>query len=81
MAVTADTVLYLSNDPDPVTAWPGKPAQLGRGLGQFKPEASGLLVDQLPHLTGRGYKGKELLGPAASTLGNGTPGEVAEVGQ
>ncbi|GAA4757962.1 hypothetical protein GCM10023328_47240 [Modestobacter marinus] len=72
VAVTADTVLYLSNDPDPVTAWPGKPAQLGRGLGQFKPEASGLLVDQLPHLTGKGYKGKELLGePGAVEPGAG----------
>ena len=29
-------------------------------------EASGLLVDQLPHLTGRGYKGKELLGDAGT---------------
>ncbi|WP_217631144.1 hypothetical protein [Modestobacter sp. DSM 44400] len=70
VAVTADTVLYLSDDPDPVSAWPGKPAQLGRGLGQFKPEASGLLVDQLPHLTGKGYKGKELLGePGAAEPG------------
>ena len=81
VAITADTVLYASADPDPVTAWPGKPEQLGRGLGQFKPEASGLLVDQLPHLTGRGFKGKELLGPAGSAAGSGTTAEVAEVGQ
>ncbi len=61
VAVTADTVLYLSDDPDPVSAWPGKPNHFGRGFGQFKPEASGLLVDQLPHLNGKDYRGKELL--------------------
>ncbi len=61
VAVTADTLLYVSDQPDPVDAWPGKPAQLGRGFGQFKPEASGLLVEQLAHLNGRDYRGKELL--------------------
>jgi hypothetical protein len=61
VAVTADTVLYVADDPDPVAAWPGKPEHLGRGFGQFKAEASGLLADQLPHLQGRDYRGKELL--------------------
>ncbi len=62
VAVTADTVLYTSDDPDPISAWPGKSNTLGRGFGQYKAEASGLLVEQLAHLgTGNGYRGKDLL--------------------
>ena len=79
VAVTADTVLYLSDDPDPVSAWPGKPAHFGRGFGQFKPEASGLMIDQLPHLNGRDYRGKELLDGAWQSPGPGVdePSEQA----
>lgn len=73
VAVIADTVVYVSDDPDPLSAWPGKPEHLGRGFGQFKPEASGLLVDQLQFLDGRGYRGKDLLDhdwdPAAAARG------------
>jgi len=62
VAVTADTLLYTSDDPDPISAWPGKSTTLGRGFGQYKAEASGLLVEQLAHLgAGNGYRGKELL--------------------
>ena len=39
LAVATDTVLYASDDPDPVTAWPGGPQSFGRGFGQYKPEA------------------------------------------
>lgn len=58
LAVITDTVLYASDDPNPDTAWPGKPAQYGRNFGQYKPERSGFLVDQLKYLTGGDYKGK-----------------------
>lgn len=61
LAVVTDTVLYASDNPDPDAAWPGRPEQYGRGFGQYKPERSGLLVDQLKFLTGDGYKGKGLL--------------------
>lgn len=52
LAVKTDTLLYASDNPDPVTAWPGKPDQLGLRLGQYKPEGTGLLVNQIPHLGG-----------------------------
>nr|WP_260860836.1 hypothetical protein [Mycobacterium tilburgii] len=65
LAVATDTVLYASDDPDPVTAWPGGPESLGRGFGQYKPEASGLLAEHLEHLNGRDYRGKRDLVPAA----------------
>ncbi|WP_236057320.1 hypothetical protein [Mycobacterium sp. SM1] len=65
LAVATDTVLYTSDDPDPVTAWPGGPGSLGRGFGQYKPEASGLLAEHLEHLNGRDYRGKRCLIPAA----------------
>ena len=64
LAVVTDTVLYASDDPDPVTAWPGEPTSFGRGFGQYKPEASGLLADHLEHLNGRDYRGKRDLIPA-----------------
>ena len=65
LAVATDTVLYASDDPDPVTAWPGGPESFGRGFGQYKPEASGLLAEHLEHLNGRDYRGKRDLIPAA----------------
>lgn len=62
--VTTDTVGYLADTPDPVAAWPGAEAKLGRGMGQFKPEGIALTADHLHHLTGKGYKGKDdLLAP------------------
>ncbi len=61
VAVTADTIIYTSPDPDPTAAWPGAVKHLGRGFGQYKPEASGLLTEQLPHLGEAVYRGKELL--------------------
>lgn len=61
LAVITDTVLYASDDPNPDTAWPGKPEQYGRGFGQYKPERSGLLAEHREYLTGNGYRGKALL--------------------
>lgn len=53
--VSTDAVAYLSDEPDPTAAWPGDPERdLGRGLGKFDHEASGLLVDQTRYLTGQG---------------------------
>lgn len=63
MAVITDTVLYASNDPDPVSAWPGDAKSFGRGFGQYKPEGSALLADHLEFLTGQNYRGKQSLIP------------------
>ena len=65
LAVATDTVVYASNDPDPVTAWPGGPESFGRGFGQYKPEGSALLAEHLNYLNGRDYRGKRDLIPAA----------------
>jgi len=61
VAINRDSIGYVSDDPDPVTAWPGDPRHFGRGLGQYKPERSGLLADHLPFLDGHGWKGKTRL--------------------
>ncbi|MDA0252549.1 MAG: hypothetical protein O2892_15360 [Actinomycetota bacterium] len=62
VAVVKDTIYYTSDDPDPATAWPGDQRSFGRGFGQYKPEASGRLADQLQYLTGKhAYRGKEFL--------------------
>lgn len=62
VAAVNDTLYYTSDDPDPVSAWPGDQRTLGRGFGQYKPERSGLLAEQIPHLNGKSdYKGKGLL--------------------
>ncbi len=55
LAVKTDTLLYASNEPDPIKAWPGESKHLGLGLGQYKVEGTGLLVDQLPHLDGKSW--------------------------
>ena len=65
LAVATDTVLYASEDPDPVRAWPGGPQSFARGFGQYKPEGSALLSEHLDHLNGRDYRGKRDLIPAA----------------
>lgn len=61
VAIIADTVLYTSPEADPAKAWPGGSEWLGRALGRYKVEGSGLLVDQLEYLTGGTYKGKDAL--------------------
>lgn len=58
VAVLKDTVLYTSNEPDPIKAWPGGARWFGRGMGQYKWEGSALLADHAQYLTGRGYSGK-----------------------
>lgn len=58
VAMTQDTIVYASDEPDPHLAWPGQAQHWGRGFGQFKHEATGLLADQLPYLNGRDYRGK-----------------------
>ena len=78
VAVMADTIVYTSDDPDPVSAWPGKAENFGRGLGQFKPEASGLLVDQLEHLTGDGWRGKRHMTGIAAPDGDNGAADVVE---
>ncbi|MGJ6127171.1 hypothetical protein QN239_31790 [Mycolicibacterium sp. Y3] len=61
VAAEKDTVLYVSDSPDPRAAWPGEPATWGRGFGQYKHEGSALLVDHIQYLNGGAYKGKAAL--------------------
>lgn len=61
VAMSADSVAYVSNEPDPWKAWPGDPKLLGRGLGQFKPERSGELAGHLQHLDGARWTAKTKL--------------------
>jgi hypothetical protein len=60
-AALSDTVLYVSDDPDPQIAWPGGPKTYGRGFGKYKHEGSALLADHVQYLDGNKYKGKKLL--------------------
>ena len=57
VAAFTDALLYVSDDPNPQTAWPGDPAKWGRGLGQYKSAGSALLSDQLPYLGVAPYAG------------------------
>lgn len=50
LAVTADTLLYASDEADPVKAWPGLDKSYGRGFGQFRWEACGLMSEHLQFL-------------------------------
>lgn len=61
VAVTKDTIIYASDNPDPHASWPGEQKQYGRGFGQYKWEGSALLADHVQHLTGLGYRGKDEL--------------------
>ncbi|KMV18343.1 hypothetical protein ACT17_12020 [Mycolicibacterium conceptionense] len=61
VAVDHDSVLYVSNDPNPETAWPGGPATWGRSFGKYKHEGSAPLADQLEFLDGNTYRGKKHL--------------------
>lgn len=62
LAVHADTILYASNDPDPLTAWPGDAKNFGWGFGQYKPEGSALLADHLPYLEADGHRSRSYTG-------------------
>lgn len=63
VAVVTDTILYTSNEADPVKAWPGGEKWYGRGLGQYKHEGTALLADHLPYLAGGAYKGRDIIVP------------------
>lgn len=60
VAVVKDTVIYASDDVEAVTAWPGESDHYGRGLGQFKYEASATVRDLGQYFTGEGnFQGKQ----------------------
>ncbi|TMS50671.1 hypothetical protein [Mycobacterium sp. DBP42] len=61
VAADHDTLIYVSNDPNPETAWPGGPATWGRSFGKYKHEGSSLLADHLEFLDGNTYRGKKHL--------------------
>ncbi|MEY8019166.1 hypothetical protein [Mycobacterium servetii] len=61
VAAEKDTVLYVSDNPDPQTAWPGGPKTWGRGFGQYKHEGSALMAEHVEYLNGGAYKGKPAL--------------------
>ena len=70
VAAIADTIIYTSDDPDPVSAWPGDPSKkkLGRALGQWHLEGSGLLSDHIGGFTGEPYTVEALAALKASEL-------------
>ena len=41
--VDRDTIGFVTDEPDPVAAWPGDPAKLGTGIGAWKPAGVGTL--------------------------------------
>lgn len=61
VAAEKDTLLYVSDNPDPQAAWPGEPTTWGRRFGQYKHEGSALLADHIQYLNGGAYKGKAAL--------------------
>lgn len=61
IAADHDTLLYVSNDPNPQTAWPGEPETYGRTFGKYKHEGSALLADHLQFLDGSLYRGRQYL--------------------
>ncbi|MGQ4519137.1 hypothetical protein ACUH92_08950 [Dermabacteraceae bacterium CCM 9520] len=61
VAVATDTICYLSDNPDPIAAWPGDKTKLGRGFGQYKHEGSNLLSEQIEFLNGDIWRGKDHL--------------------
>lgn len=62
IAIVTDTVLYASDDPDPIASWPGRKDKYGRGFGQYKHEGSAMLADHLQYLVpGKTYRGKAAL--------------------
>ncbi len=61
VAAEKDTVLYVSDSPDPQVAWPGEPETWGRGFGQYKHEGSALMAEHVEYLNGGSYKGKAAL--------------------
>lgn len=61
VAVDHDTIIYLSDEPDPDKAWPGPAESYGRKFGQYKPERHGLLADHLQYLNGKTYRGRLFL--------------------
>jgi hypothetical protein len=67
LAVHHDTILYASDDPDPVSAWPGYVKNFGRGFGQYKPEGSALLADHLQFLDRAGHQSRSYTGKEALT--------------
>lgn len=59
VAIEKDAILYTSDSIEGVDAWPGDPKHFGRGLGQFKYEATAQVTEHLEFLTGSGpYRGK-----------------------
>jgi hypothetical protein len=55
VAVWRDTILYVSDEPEPAKAWPGTEKYYGRGFGQYKPEGTLALADYARFFTGDGF--------------------------
>lgn len=65
LAVDHDAIFYASNDPDPVTAWPGDPKKIGdTRMGDWRPLGTAELgdwgpahlIDQTPGSGHRGFR-------------------------
>ncbi|MGN7157835.1 telomere-binding protein [Dietzia cercidiphylli] len=61
LAISKDLVVYASDEPDPVAAWPGLERNYGREFGQFKWEGSALMDEHADHFTGGRYRGASAL--------------------
>lgn len=60
VAVKKDTIIYTSDEILPENAWPGRPQDFGRGLGQYKSEGLDEMSTHVQFLTGVGrYIGKD----------------------
>ena len=57
LAISKDLVVYASDEPDPVAAWPGLERNYGREFGQFKWEGSALMDEHAEHFNGGRYRG------------------------
>ncbi|WP_404500486.1 hypothetical protein [Arthrobacter sp. GAS37] len=77
VAIGTDSIVYTSSEPDPIKAWPGDHAWLGRKLGQYHHIGSALLSEHLEHLTGHGYRGLEHLKESTGQLQDGNIEESA----
>ncbi|WP_144662868.1 CHC2 zinc finger domain-containing protein [Paenarthrobacter nicotinovorans] len=57
VAIGTDSIVYVSNEADPIKAWPGQPEWLGTKLGRYHHVGSHLLSEHSKFLTGHGYNG------------------------
>lgn len=58
VAVDRDAIFYLSDEADPVKAWPGNPDKLGTAIGSWKPIGSTTLDNWGPEFLAKRHGGR-----------------------